>query len=99
MVAEWIRSEINVGSERSLVWDPLAWLLWRKKSKRKQYVVRLSHSTVHRLVQRAGGRARAMRGKYGEVKGSGVLGCDETGIIIKGIAAGLQVLARLRRVA
>ena len=91
-VTEWIRSEINVGSERSVIWNPLRWALWRKKSKRKAPFVRLSHTTLWRIAQLAGGRARAMRGKYGEAKNSGILGCDETGILIRGISAGLQVL-------
>ncbi|MDA8188663.1 MAG: hypothetical protein M0T85_11025, partial [Dehalococcoidales bacterium] len=43
------------------------------------------HTTLWRIAQLAGGRARAMRGKYGEAKSSGILGCDETGILIRGI--------------
>lgn len=91
-VTEWIRSEINVGSERSVIWNPLAWGVWRKKGKRKAPFVRLSHTTLWRTAQLAGGRARGMRGKYSEAKSSGILGCDETGILIGGMAAGLQVL-------
>ena len=90
-VAEWIRSEINVGSERSVTWNPLNWRVWRRKSKRSAPFVRLSHTTLWRIAQLAGGRARAMRGKYGEAKSSGILGCDETGILIRGMSVGLQV--------
>ncbi|MCL5265536.1 MAG: hypothetical protein M1343_10185 [Chloroflexi bacterium] len=91
-VTEWIRSEIGVGSERSLVWNPLGWALRRKKRKPKAPKVRLPHTTLWRIAQLAGERARAMRGKCGEAKSSGILGCDKTGILIRGISAGLQVL-------
>lgn len=87
-VAEWLRSEINPGTERAKVWDPLSSSLDGQKAK-------LNHTSLWRWLQDAGEKAqkKKLEGGYrGVVRFSGALVADGTGVKIRGISHPLHLI-------
>lgn len=87
-VVEWLRSEMNPGTERARVWDPL--------SKRKNGPeVKLSHTSLWHWLQEAGEKAQKKRlgGWYqGLIRFSGALVADGTGVKIRGVSVPLHLI-------
>lgn len=87
-VAQWLRSEINPGTERAKVWDPL--------SKRKSGPeAKLGHTSLWRWLQDAGDKAqkKGLGGWYqGLIRFSGALVADGTGVKIRGVSVPLHLI-------
>lgn len=89
-VAECLRSEINPGTERSVIWDPQV----RAKGEPGQRA-RLSHTSLWRWLQAAGEKARRKEreGRWqGVLRFSGALVADGTGVVVKGVRVPLHLI-------
>jgi len=88
--AEWLRSEVNQGTERALIWNPLLRL---KPS--PEAPVRLNHTSVWRWEQEAAQRveAQARQGGWRDlIRFSGAMVADATGVHIRGVATPLHLI-------
>ena len=89
--AEWLRSEINQGTERTVIWNPLL----RLKPPPEE-VARLHHTSVWRWEQDAAQRvqAQAQAGSLRHlIRFSGAMVADATGVHIRGVATPLHLIA------
>ena len=89
-VAECLRSEINPGTERSVIWDPLL-----REKELPGLRAPLSHTSLWHWLQKAGGKARHKEreeGWRGVVRFSGALVADGTGVVIKGVRMPLHLI-------
>jgi hypothetical protein len=89
-VAECLRSEINPGTERSVIWDPL---LREKESPGLR--APLNHTSLWRWLQKAGekGRHKEQKGGWqGVLHFSGALVADGTGVVVKGGRVSLHLI-------
>jgi hypothetical protein len=88
--AEWLRSEINPGTERERIWDPLSRSLAPPDQQAK-----LHHTSLWRWVQKVGQRARQKErsGAWrGVIRFSGALVADSTGVLIRGVRFPLHLI-------
>jgi len=85
-----LRSEINPGTERSVIWDPLL-----REKELPGLRAPLSHTSLWHWLQKAGGKARHKEregGWRGVVRFSGALVADGTGVVIKGVRMPLHLI-------
>jgi len=87
-VAQWLRSEINPGTERARIWDPLS-------KPRSDPKAKLSHTSLWRWLQDAGKKAEEKRlggGYRGLIHFSGALVADGTGVKVRGVSVPLHLI-------
>jgi len=87
-VAQWLRSEINPGTERARIWDPLS-------ERRNGPEAKLGHTSLWRWLQDAGKKVEEKRlgGWYrGLIRFSGALVADGTGVKIRGVSVPLHLI-------
>jgi len=90
-VAEWLRSEINRGTERSLIWNPLLRLY-----PPPQNLARLHSSTVWRWKQKAAQlvQEHARQNRFHKlIRFSGAMVADATTVGIRGLHLPLHLIA------
>jgi len=89
--AESLRSEINPGTERALIWNPFLRL-----SPPPQTIARLSHTSIWRWEQEAAQRVekQAQQGRFHRlIRFSGALVADASTVYIRGVATPLHLIA------
>jgi transposase-like protein len=89
--AQWLRSEINQGTERALIWNPLLRL-----QPPAETIARLNHSSVWHWEQEAAQRVQrqAQQGRLQRlIRFSGALVADASAIYIRGVPTPLHLIA------
>jgi len=87
-IAECLRSELNPGTERDCIWNPLA----RDHPLPEADRSRLSHTSLWRWLQKAGQRLQVRSGLFAAIRASAALTSDATGIVICGARQGVLVV-------
>ena len=87
-VAQWLRSEMNPGTERAKVWDPLS-------KRRGSPEAKLNHASLWRWLQTAGEKIekKCLGAWYrGLIRFSGALMADGTGVKIRRVSVPLHLI-------